>query len=61
MPFAATQMDLEIVILSKVRQRQISYDIMQTRNPLFKKRKEMKLLQNKNRLTDIENKLSGEG
>ena len=54
-------MDLEIVILSKVRQRQISYDIMQTRNPLFKKRKEMKLLQNKNRLTDIENKLSGEG
>ena len=25
--FAATQMDLEIIILSEVRQRQISYDI----------------------------------
>ena len=27
MPFAATQMDLEIIILSEVRVRQISYDI----------------------------------
>ena len=26
-PFAATRMDLEITILGKVRQRQISYDI----------------------------------
>ena len=27
MPFAATLMDLEIIILSEVRQRQLSYDI----------------------------------
>ena len=27
MPFAATKMDLEIIILSEVSQRQISYDI----------------------------------
>ena len=27
MPFAATQMDLEIIILSEVSQRQISHDI----------------------------------
>ena len=27
MPFAATWMDLETVILSEVRERQISYDI----------------------------------
>ena len=28
MPFAATQMDLKIVILSEVRKRQIPYDIV---------------------------------
>ena len=27
MPFAATWMDLEIILLSEVRKRQISYDI----------------------------------
>ena len=28
MPFASTWMDLEIIILSEVRQRQITYDII---------------------------------
>ena len=60
MPFAATQMDLEIDTLSEVRQGQTSYDITQTWNPIFLKKK-MKLLQNKNRLTDNENKLGREG
>ena len=32
MPFAATWMDLEIIILSEVSQRQISYDIIFTWN-----------------------------
>ena len=31
MPFAATWMDLEIIILSEVSQRQISYDIVYVR------------------------------
>ena len=32
MPFAAARMDLEIIILSKVSLRQISYDINYMRN-----------------------------
>ena len=36
MPFAATWMNLEIIILSEVRQRQISYDITHMRNQFFK-------------------------
>ena len=32
MTFAATCMDLEIIILSEVTERQISYDITYTRN-----------------------------
>ena len=32
MPFAATWMDLEIIILSEVRQRQISYNITYIQN-----------------------------
>ena len=36
MPFAATWMNLEIIILSEVRQRQISYDITHMWNQFFK-------------------------
>ena len=43
MPFAATWMDLKIIILSEVRQRQISYDInymwnlkKDTNGPIYK-------------------------
>ena len=37
MSFAATQMDLEMTILSEVRQRQISYVITHLWNLIFKK------------------------
>ena len=36
MPFAATWMNLEIIIQSEVRQRQISYDITHMWNQFFK-------------------------
>ena len=55
MPSAATWMDLEISILSEVRQRQISYDLTYMWN-LEKKKMKMNLLQNKDRLTDLEHK-----
>ena len=54
-PFAATWMDLEIIILSEVRERQKSYDITYMWN--VKKWYRWTYLQNRNRLTDIENKL----
>ena len=54
MPFAATWMDLEIIILSKtLRERQISIDITYMWN--LKKYK-WNYLQNRNRLTDFKNK-----
>ena len=49
MPFATTGMDLEIIILSEVRKRQISYIIYM--------QKLKKKLQNRNRPMDIHNKL----
>ena len=55
MPFAATLMDLEIIILSEVRQ--IPYDIIYMWNLLKKKKKRM-YLPNRNELTDTENKLT---
>ena len=56
MPFAATWMDLEIVILSEVsqRQRQI-YDITYVWN--LKTGYKWTYLQSRNRVTDVENKL----
>ena len=36
MPFAAPWMDLEIIILSEIRERQISYGITYMQNLIFK-------------------------
>ena len=57
MPFAATWMNLDVIILSKVSQRQLSYDITYMES---KKKKWYKwtYLQNRNRLTDLEDKLT---
>ena len=56
MPFAATWMDIEIIILNEVNQtkRQTSYDITYTWN--LKKLYKWIYLQNRNRLKDTENK-----
>ena len=62
MPFAATYMNLENVILKEVRERQISYDITYMWN--LKKGYKGTYLQNQNRLTDVEHKFMttrGEG
>ena len=70
MPFAATRMLLEIIILSEVRQRQISYDItcgilkkmiqmnsfIEIDSQTQKTNLTNKLNGYRNRLTDIENK-----
>ena len=55
-PFATTRMDLEIIIPSEVKQkeRQIPYDITYMWNLRYDRRS---YLQNRNRLTDIENRL----
>ena len=51
---AVTGMYLDIVVLSQVRERQISYDITYTWN--LKKWYVLTYLQNRNRLIDTENK-----
>ena len=61
MPFAATWMDLEIIIWSEVSQRKtniIWYHLyVESKAKKEKKRYKWTYLQNRNRLTDIENKL----
>ena len=52
-PFAATWMDLETVILSVVRERQILWDSACMWN--LKKWYKRTYLQNRNRVTDVEN------
>ena len=55
MPSAATQMDLEMIILSEVRQRRLLYDITHMWT-LILKMIQMNL-QDRHRFKDIENKL----
>ena len=55
MPFSAKWMDLEITILSKVSQRQTSYETTYMWN--LKRWYTWTYLQNRNRVTDVENKL----
>ena len=55
MPFEATWMDLETIILSEISQKKtIPYDITYIWN--LKKLYKLTYLQNRNRLTGIENK-----
>ena len=55
MPFSANWMDLEITILSKVSQRQTSYETTYMWN--LKRWYTWTYLQNRNRVTNVENKL----
>ena len=51
MPFAATWKDPELIILSNVRRRQISHHLYVESKIML----QMKYLQNRNKLTDLEN------
>ena len=59
MSFAATWMDLEIVTLSEVREREISYDIPYMWN--LKRNYTNSYLQNKNRLIEQSYNCQGKG
>ena len=54
--FATTWMDLEITILSEVRERQISYDIANMQN--LRKWYKWVHLQNRKKVTDIKDKFT---
>ena len=54
MPFVVTGMDLEIIILSEISQRQISYDITYMWNLKYDTKEH---IYETNRLTDIESRL----
>ena len=54
-PFAAAWMDLESVIVSEVKEKQILHDIPYMWN--LKKGYKRIYLQNRNRVTDVENNL----
>ena len=54
MLFTTTLMDLEIVILEEVRQKDILCDITHMWNLIFKKLYGRTYLENRNRLTDLE-------
>ena len=56
MPFAAAGMGLEMILLSDLSQSMINISFHSYVKSNFKKT-EMKLLQNKNRLKDLRNKL----
>ena len=56
MPFAATWMDLEIIILNEDRERQMSYDIAYMWNVKKNDTNEL-IYKNRNRPTDVENNL----
>ena len=57
MSFAATWMDPVIVTLSEIRQRQISCDMVYMCK-LKRKKKKRSYLQNRNRIANVENKVS---
>ena len=57
MPFTAIRMDLEIIMLSEVRERQIVYYFYVDSKKKKKKEYKWTYLQSRNRVPEVENKL----